>query len=81
MICASGYGIASDDTLLLQENILNQVRELFHTILQFREATASLHSRKLFRSIDICYKQDTFYNYCLSESARRDKNFDIDRVG
>ena len=39
------HRIASDDTLLLQENILNQVRELFHTILQFREAIVSFHSK------------------------------------
>ena len=39
------HEIASDDTLLLQENILNQVRELFHTILQFREAIVNFHSK------------------------------------
>lgn len=37
----SGYTIATD-AQPLQENILNQVRDLFHTILQFREATVSL---------------------------------------
>nr|GAT59461.1 predicted protein [Mycena chlorophos] len=37
-----------------QENTLNLVKELFSTILSFREAT------------------DNFYNYCLSESSRRD---------
>ncbi|KZP17293.1 gamma-tubulin complex, component 3, partial [Athelia psychrophila] len=44
-----------------EENLLNQVRELFSVILQFREAT------------------DNFYNYCLSESARRDRVKDADR--
>ncbi|KDQ64482.1 hypothetical protein JAAARDRAFT_28112 [Jaapia argillacea MUCL 33604] len=44
-----------------EENLLNQVRELFATILQFREAT------------------DNFYNYCLSESARRDAQRDTQR--
>lgn len=41
-----------------EENILNQVREIFSIILQFREAT------------------DDFYNYSLSESARRDAERD-----
>ncbi|TCD70811.1 Microtubule-nucleating Tub4p (gamma-tubulin) complex component [Steccherinum ochraceum] len=41
-----------------EENILNQVREVFAIILQFREAT------------------DDFYNYSLSESARRDMERD-----
>ncbi|KAJ7095432.1 gamma-tubulin complex, component 3, partial [Mycena belliarum] len=44
-----------------QENILNQVKEVFSTILMFREAT------------------DNFYNYCLSESARRDGRLDAER--
>ncbi|KAJ6485068.1 gamma-tubulin complex, component 3, partial [Mycena vitilis] len=44
-----------------QENILNQVKEVFSTILMFREAT------------------DNFYNYCLSESARRDGQLDAER--
>ncbi|KAJ7700140.1 Spc98 family-domain-containing protein [Mycena rosella] len=44
-----------------QENILNQVKEVFSTILMFREAT------------------DNFYNYCLSESARRDAKLDAER--
>ncbi|KAJ6599023.1 gamma-tubulin complex, component 3 [Mycena vulgaris] len=44
-----------------QENILNQVKEVFSTILMFREAT------------------DNFYNYCLSESARRDGKLDAER--
>ncbi|KAJ7068312.1 gamma-tubulin complex, component 3 [Mycena amicta] len=44
-----------------QENTLNLVKELFATILQFREAT------------------DNFYNYCLSESARRDGQLDSAR--
>ncbi|THH02788.1 hypothetical protein EW026_g170 [Hermanssonia centrifuga] len=44
-----------------EENLLNQVRELFSVILQFREAT------------------DDFYNYCLSESARRDAEKDEQR--
>lgn len=37
-----------------EENLLNQVRELFTTVLHFRDAT------------------DDFYNYCLTESSRRD---------
>ncbi|PCH41535.1 gamma-tubulin complex DGRIP91/SPC98 component [Wolfiporia cocos MD-104 SS10] len=41
-----------------EENLLNQVRDTFTIILQFREAT------------------DDFYNYCLSESARRDSEKD-----
>ncbi|KAJ7129622.1 gamma-tubulin complex DGRIP91/SPC98 component [Mycena epipterygia] len=44
-----------------QENILNQVKEVFSTLLMFREAT------------------DNFYNYCLSESARRDGKLDAER--
>ncbi|KAJ7638857.1 gamma-tubulin complex DGRIP91/SPC98 component [Roridomyces roridus] len=44
-----------------QENILNQVKEVFSTILMFREAT------------------DNFYNFCLSESARRDGKLDSER--
>ncbi|KAJ7180143.1 gamma-tubulin complex, component 3 [Mycena crocata] len=44
-----------------QENILNQVKEVFSTILMFRDAT------------------DNFYNYCLSESARRDGKLDAER--
>ncbi|GBE79620.1 gamma-tubulin complex DGRIP91/SPC98 component [Sparassis latifolia] len=44
-----------------EENVLNQVREVFAIILQFREAT------------------DDFYNYCLSESARRDSALDAER--
>ncbi|KAJ7908318.1 gamma-tubulin complex, component 3 [Mycena leptocephala] len=44
-----------------QETILNQVKEVFSTILMFREAT------------------DNFYNYCLSESARRDGKLDAER--
>ncbi|KAI0939289.1 hypothetical protein AcW1_004371 [Taiwanofungus camphoratus] len=44
-----------------EENLLNQVRDVFSIILQFREAT------------------DDFYNYCLSESARRDTERDADR--
>ncbi|KAJ7749089.1 gamma-tubulin complex DGRIP91/SPC98 component [Mycena maculata] len=44
-----------------QENILNQVKDVFSTILMFREAT------------------DNFYNYCLSESARRDGQLDAER--
>ncbi|CCL99413.1 uncharacterized protein FIBRA_01431 [Fibroporia radiculosa] len=44
-----------------EENLLNQVRDVFANILQFREAT------------------DDFYNYCLSESARRDSDLDAER--
>ncbi|KAJ8515053.1 hypothetical protein ONZ45_g7474 [Pleurotus djamor] len=40
---------------------LNQVKEVFSDILQFRDA------------------MDTFYNYCLSESSRRDRNLDSNR--
>jgi len=44
-----------------EENLLNQMRELFTIILQFREST------------------DNFYNHCLSESARKDAERDLDR--
>ncbi|KAF8559126.1 gamma-tubulin complex, component 3 [Imleria badia] len=44
-----------------EENLLTQVRDVFQTILQFREATES------------------FYHYCLSESARLDQAKDVDR--
>jgi len=44
-----------------EETVLSQVKELFSTILQFREAT------------------DNFYNYCLSESSRRDEARDTAR--
>ncbi|OCH90974.1 gamma-tubulin complex DGRIP91/SPC98 component [Obba rivulosa] len=44
-----------------EENLLNQVRDVFAIILQFREAT------------------DDFYNYCLSEAARRDAEKDAAR--
>jgi len=44
-----------------EEILLNQVREVFSTILQFRDVT------------------DDFYNYCLSESVRRDRALDIER--
>jgi len=44
-----------------EQNLLIQVKDLFSTILQFRDAT------------------DSFYNYCLSESARRDQGQDTDR--
>ncbi|KAL4265001.1 Spindle pole body component [Pleurotus pulmonarius] len=42
-------------------NVLNQVKEVFNDILQFRDA------------------MDTFYNHCLSESARRDRGLDAER--
>ena len=63
-----------------QENLLHQVLDIFSTILLFREATVRecvlqvLHNRRHFGS------QDNFYNYCLSESARRDRQFDAGRV-
>ncbi|KAI1789552.1 gamma-tubulin complex DGRIP91/SPC98 component [Ganoderma leucocontextum] len=44
-----------------EENLLNQVRDVFTSILQFREAT------------------DDLYNYCLTESARRDAEKDAAR--
>ncbi|KAL1944175.1 hypothetical protein VTO73DRAFT_3360 [Trametes versicolor] len=44
-----------------EENLLNQVRDVFTMILNFREAT------------------DDLYNYCLSESARRDAEKDATR--
>lgn len=44
-----------------EETILTQVKEVFSTILQFREAT------------------DNFYNYCLTESSRRDEALDTQR--
>ncbi|TFY81449.1 hypothetical protein EWM64_g2561 [Hericium alpestre] len=45
-----------------EETMLNQVRDAFTTILQFRDAA------------------DNFYNYCLTESARRDAERDDQRV-
>ncbi|KAI0353516.1 gamma-tubulin complex DGRIP91/SPC98 component [Trametes cingulata] len=44
-----------------EENLLNQVRDVFTMILNFREAT------------------DDLYNYCLTESARRDAEKDATR--
>ncbi|KAL7282306.1 gamma-tubulin complex DGRIP91/SPC98 component [Trametes coccinea BRFM310] len=44
-----------------EENLLNQVRDVFTMILNFREAT------------------DDLYNYCLTESARRDAEKDAAR--
>ncbi|KAF8914637.1 gamma-tubulin complex DGRIP91/SPC98 component [Mucidula mucida] len=44
-----------------EENLLIQLREVFATILQFRDAS------------------DNFYNYCLSESVRRDRELDTER--
>ncbi|GLB33853.1 putative gamma-tubulin complex DGRIP91 SPC98 component [Lyophyllum shimeji] len=44
-----------------EETVLSQVKEVFSTILQFREAT------------------DNFYNYCLTESSRRDEQLDVQR--
>ncbi|KAF9055299.1 hypothetical protein BDZ89DRAFT_1175392 [Hymenopellis radicata] len=44
-----------------EENLLIQLRDLFSTILQFRDAS------------------DNFYNYCLSESVRRDRELDTER--
>ncbi|KAG8763621.1 Microtubule-nucleating Tub4p (gamma-tubulin) complex component [Ceratobasidium sp. 423] len=43
-----------------EESVINQVREAFQTILQFREATG----------------KDAFYNYTLGEAARRDSERD-----
>ncbi|KAG6868518.1 hypothetical protein C0993_001619 [Termitomyces sp. T159_Od127] len=44
-----------------EEMILSQVKEIFSTILQYREAV------------------DNFYNYCLTESSRRDEELDAQR--
>ncbi|KAJ3778845.1 gamma-tubulin complex, component 3 [Lentinula raphanica] len=44
-----------------EENVMNQVKDLFVTILQFQVA------------------MDNFYNYCLTESSRRDRKLDADR--
>ena len=60
-----------------EENLLNQVRDVFKNILQFREATVSSFVHLQY-STDIA--EDDFYNYCLSESARRDSNLDAERV-
>ncbi|KAG6866477.1 hypothetical protein C0991_003995 [Blastosporella zonata] len=46
-----------------EETVLSQVKELFSTVLQYREAI------------------DNFYNYCLTESSRRDEKLDAQRVG
>lgn len=54
------------------------MRELFTIVLQFRESTVGFifSSRSLLTS----GLQDNFYNHCLSESARRDAERDLDRV-
>ncbi|KAI0068681.1 gamma-tubulin complex DGRIP91/SPC98 component [Artomyces pyxidatus] len=44
-----------------EENLLNQVRDAFSTIIQFHEST------------------DNLYNFCLTESARRDSERDARR--
>ncbi|KAG6816919.1 hypothetical protein H0H87_001621 [Tephrocybe sp. NHM501043] len=44
-----------------EETVLSLVKELFSTILKYREAT------------------DNFYNYCLTESSRRDEQLDAQR--
>ncbi|KAG5649023.1 hypothetical protein DXG03_000372 [Asterophora parasitica] len=44
-----------------EETVLTQVREVFSTILHFRDA------------------MDNFYNYCLTESSRRDEALDAQR--
>lgn len=62
-----------------EENLLNQVRDLFTTILQFREATVRTVGYFIMSYAD--HSQDDFYNYCLSESARRDAARDHERVG
>ncbi|KAG6890342.1 hypothetical protein C0992_002167 [Termitomyces sp. T32_za158] len=48
-----------------EEVILSQVKEIFSTILQYREA--------------VMFWQDNFYNYCLTESSRRDEELDAQR--
>lgn len=62
-----------------EENLLNQVRDLFSTILQFREASVRTFCQSLPRLRSYILKDD-FYNYCLSESARRDTGRDYERV-
>ncbi|KAJ3987247.1 gamma-tubulin complex, component 3 [Lentinula detonsa] len=44
-----------------EENVMNQVKDLFVTILQFQDA------------------MENFYNFCLTESTRRDQRLDFDR--
>jgi gamma-tubulin complex component 3 len=73
------FCVLSDVREVGQENLLHQVLDIFATILSFREATVCRISpvagdRRHFGS------QDNFYNYCLSESARRDRQFDAGRV-
>lgn len=63
-----------------EENILNQVREAFTIILQFREATVRVQVHSALTELLIMYTQDDFYNYSLSESARRDAERDEARV-
>lgn len=62
-----------------EENLLNQVRDAFGIILQFREATVSVIDR-ISCSISYLEPQDDFYNYSLSEAARQDTQKDTQRV-
>ncbi len=63
-----------------EENLLNQVRQLFATTLQFREATVSRLVRCDFVICCLTFGKDDFYSYSLSESARRDAERDEERV-
>ncbi|KAF9075764.1 gamma-tubulin complex DGRIP91/SPC98 component [Rhodocollybia butyracea] len=44
-----------------EENVMNQVKDLFATVLHFQDAV------------------ENFYNFCLTESMRRDRKLDSDR--
>ncbi|KAI0315981.1 gamma-tubulin complex DGRIP91/SPC98 component [Amylostereum chailletii] len=61
-----------------EENLLNQVREAFATILQFRDVSASRSAWNANMSLT-GWLQDNFYNLCLSESSRRDSDRDTKR--
>lgn len=65
-----------------EENLLNQTREIFSLILQFRDATVCMDcgDRSAKASSDSLFCQDDFYNYCLSEMAHRDAQRDQERV-
>jgi gamma-tubulin complex component 3 len=61
----------------LKESLLNQVKEVFSTILMFRDATVGCFPCKKKNLMSV---QDNFYYYCLSESSRRDGKLDEQRV-
>lgn len=58
---------------------MNQIKDIFAIILDFREATVRLTPP--YTALILTYtNQDNLYNYCLTESARRDTELDVQRV-